>query len=243
MATRFRTMKSWIRIFIVSVFFGSIMSSCTACQLASGDFKAIQDRVDALEQKAIKKEEFTADDKAFLSDLYSSLVFGGRVLGHREAADMLARYLEATGEPLRIDQGVYLENRKVQAAVAKLKARMAADLAAGRPRESYASPPITFSVKENPRLFYFSNVFVLRASPAAPEGGRRRVLFRVELEARFISYDEEKTRFGRYAVHRTPFNTNARGETFTIDDGLSQYLTVLGLAKEFVYFSEWTDAL
>lgn len=214
--------------------------SCTTCKLASGDFTELQARVDSLEAKAVAKQEFSAEDKAFLRELYGSLVFGGRLLGYREAADMLDRYLAATGEPLRLDSKVYEQNAKVQDAMRALEAQIRKDHAAQRLRERYVSQNIGFSVNENARLFYFSNVFVLQALPREREDGSLQILFRVELPGRFNSYDEEMARFGRTGVFKTPFNTNAKGETFTIDDGLSQYLVVLGLAKEFIYYSEWT---
>jgi hypothetical protein len=228
--------------------FGAILgvcflTACTASQLASGDFAEIQARVDVQEKKAIKKKEFSSDDKAFLKDLYASLAFGGRVIGHREAADMLERYLAATGEPLRLGSEAYQADPKVKAAVAKLEFRIRADAARSVVRKKYVSDRMNVSVSEDARLFYFSNVFFVQAFPEKNTGSHFRIRFRVDLTARFVSYDEEKALFGKCGIYRTPLMKNDKGETFTIDDGLSQYLTVLGLAKVFDYYSEWTEEL
>ncbi|MBN2352277.1 MAG: hypothetical protein JXD23_06885 [Spirochaetales bacterium] len=217
-----------------------LLASCTASKIASGDFAEIQARVDALEKKAIEKKEFSQDDKAFLKDLYSSLAFGGRFIGHNEAADMLERYLAGTGESLRLGSGAYEANAKVKAAMEKLKSRIRADAARGKVRDKYSSDRITVTVSEDARLFYFSNVFFVMAIPEKTADGRYRIRFRVDLTARFISYAEEKARYGKYGRVRTPFVKNDKGEVFTLDDGLSQYLTVIGLAKVFDYYSEWT---
>ncbi len=219
------------------------LTTCTASKIASGDFAEIQTRVDALEKKAIGKKEFSEDDKAFLKDLYASLAFGGRIMGHREAADMLDRYLAATGEPLRLGSEAYEANAKVKAAVVKLASRIRADLSRRVARKKYLSDRIVVSISEDARLFYFSNVFFLQAFPDTADGDRPRIRFRVDLTSHFVSYDEEKKIYGRCGRVSTPFVTNGKGSTLTIDDGLSNYLTVIGLAKEFGYYSEWTSVL
>lgn len=232
------------RLFILIILISAVFpTACLASKIASGDFKEIQARVDILEKKAIDKKQFTNDDKAFLKDLYSSLAFGGRMIGHREAADMLDRYLAATGESLWFGSEAYEANPKVKAAMEKPKSRIRADYSRGALREKYATERIFVSVSEDARLFYFSDVFFLQARPEKTADNRLRIIFRVDLTAHFISYDEEKARYGGCGRVCTPFAKNGKGETFAIDDGLSQYLTVLGLAKEFGYYSEWTREL
>lgn len=217
-----------------------LILSCTAYKLASGDFKEIQGKVDILEQKAIEKQEFTREEKEFLEDLYGSIVFGGRLLGYKEAAAMLEHYLNASGKPLRIDEEIYLKTEKVKSVMRKMDAWIIADIKRNKLRDSYNSEQIIIEHKKNPRLFYFSNVFVLKAKPIKIRKNYYIIKWRVELRAHFPSYSEQQQRYGDYKYFRTPFTTNSQGETFNIDDGLSYYLTTLGLAKEFIYYAEWT---
>lgn len=235
-----RRVRPRLIIIILLFFFTLCILSCTAYKLAAGDFSEIQRKVDLLEEKAIEKQEFTDEEKEFLKDLYNSLVFGGRLLGYKEAANMLEHYLNASGTPLRINEGIYLENKKVEQAMQKIKIRIKADILKKAVKHNYTSDTIVVEHKKNPRLFYFSNVFALQAKPIKIEKNYYIIKWKVELKAHFPSYSEQQQRYSDYKYFRTPFTTNSQGETFNIDDGLSHYLTRLGLAKEFIYYAEWT---
>jgi hypothetical protein len=235
--------RSFLFILILFLFYTLSASNCTAYKLATGDFSEIQHKVDLLEEKAIAKKQFTDDEKAFLKDLYGSLVFGGRLLGYKEAAHMLEHYLKASGTPLKIDESIYLENKKVRQALHKVRVCINNDILHRTLKSHYYSGTINIGYKENPRLFYFSNVFVLQAKPVKVAESYCSIRWRVELTAHFPSYDEQKQKFGSYHYFRTPFTTNSKGETFTIDDGLSHYLSTVGLAKEFIYYAEWVTGM
>ncbi|MBN1799689.1 MAG: hypothetical protein JW822_14025 [Spirochaetales bacterium] len=236
-------MRRNISVLVILVLLSALVMGCTAYKLATGDFSELQHRVDLLEQKAIEKQQFTHEEKEFLKDLYGSLVFGGRLLGYKEAANMLDRYLKASGAPLKIAESIYRENKKVQQVMQKITVCIKRDILQKTIKSSYTSEAIVVEHKENPRLFYFSNVFVLQAKPVKIAEDYYIVKWRVELTARFPSYDEQKQRYGVYKYFRTPFNTNSQGQIFTIDDGLSHYLCVVGLAKEFIYYAEWITDL
>jgi hypothetical protein len=232
-----------LKIIILQLFLIFVVSSCNVYKLATGDFQEIQIKVDALEEKAIAGQEFKDEEKGFIRDLYGSLVFGGRLLGYKEAADMLERYLNASGESLRISEEIYIQNKKVEAAVQTIKKKINTDIRKGAVQEIYVSANITITHQENPRLFYFSNVFQLQAKPVKIEGRYCHIRWRVELTAKFPSYAEQKRLYGDNKYFRTPFVTNSKGQSFTIDDGLSHYLTILGMAKEFTYYAEWTTGI
>lgn len=53
----------------------------------------------------------------------------------------------------------------------------------------------------------------------------------------YTSFEKQK-QLGRYDVTHLPL---AGDKVLKLPDGLSHYLTTLGLAKEFSYYSEWTE--
>jgi hypothetical protein len=230
-----------------AILFASLLCGCsfargltTALRIASGDIDGIQKKIDLLESRAIAGAAFSESEKAFLIDLYDALALGGRALGYSEASAMLRHYLHGNGEPLRVGSKAYSANPEVRAAMEALLSRVRDDRPRHGDRTIYSSPPLHIAPEEDPRLFYFSNIFTLEAMPEDGDADSFVVLFRVELTCRFPSYRDQERMFRDARHFHTPFPTPRRGKVLTIDDGLSQYLTVIGAAKEFQYTAEWS---
>jgi len=97
----------------------------------------------------------------------------------------------------------------------------------------------------NARLKNANNRFVLRSkstpvqvAKGAPDPIAITTIWRVEDSWDYNSFAQQKKE-GRNDVTHLPL---AGGKVLKLPDGLSHYLTVEGLAKEFTHYAEWTEA-
>ncbi|RPJ07805.1 MAG: hypothetical protein EHM28_05995 [Spirochaetaceae bacterium] len=214
----------------------------TAIRIAMGDIEEIQARIDLLEEKALTRKDFSADDKAFLSTIYDAFIFGGSVMGYGEASAMLARYMENTGKPLEVDSRAFRENSKVKTEVQALFNQIKSDFSTIRSSSrEYSSSRILIAPVDDPRLFYLANYFIVKAKPETAEPGKCTITFRVDLSCSFVSYQTQITRFGDPKRFHTPFPSLVPGKVLAVDDGLSQHLVTINMAKEFPYYAEWSE--
>jgi hypothetical protein len=230
---------------VCGLFFILVPGTGTAIQIALGNIEEIQKKVDLLEEKAIAGETFSEGEKSFLTDLYDAIAFGGKLMGYAEASAMLSHYLHGNGTPLFVGAEAYTRNQKVKEAAVAVKERIKADINGGafNKDRQYQSGKIVIDPAEDARLFYLSNIFYITARVNTDKTGRHVILFRVELEAKFISYDEMKKRFHDPKHFHTPFPTLQEGKVLALDDGLSHHLVTIGLAREYVYGTEWAEDL
>jgi hypothetical protein len=184
-----------------------------------------------------------------------------------EAGQLLGHYLHGGGKTLKIDSHIYETSVIVQYAMGEIKNAVTADLAhAGKIRsngeigsshvlkkKSFGDSKskgqildggVLLAEQSNARLKNANNRFVLRsksthgqvtkglASPVAVT-----TTWRVEDSWDYNSFAEQKKQ-GRNDVTDLPLGG---GKILRLPDGLSHYLTVEGLAKEFTHYAEWTE--
>ena len=84
-----------------------------ACSLGTGiGAHRLQERVDALEEKAITGQEFTAEDRRFLEDLYTCFAKGGRLtIVLRQSSQLMRHYLSKSGTDLRLAPRIFVATR------------------------------------------------------------------------------------------------------------------------------------
>lgn len=227
--------------------FGSdvtMQEASIAATLATGaNIEPLQQRVDAMEKKAIAKAPFTADDKRFLHDLYAAMALGAKhsvVL--RQSGRMMERYLDGTGKDLELEPAIFTKNAKVRAQTKKLAVQMA-KAAPGRIHRSprfYMPDP---SSPDSVAGLYWGTV---EGSVHANADGTRVFHYRAEVPWEWPSYDSLRKRYG--TPHAETFVIpNARvlvgGPRFAlhIENGLGEYLVHLGLAKPFLAWAEWDE--
>jgi len=225
--------------------------SALAITLATGlGVRSVQARVDALEEKAIKGEPFTGEDKAFLRDLYTCFAKGARLtVVLRQSARLMDDYLSQTGEPLGLAPRIFLGSGKVQEQMVDLKQRIVSDLRArGRLDGEYATA--TFYMGD-PEFFesyvglYFGR---LTAIPSLQEDGALLLQWRAEMPWQWPSYESLYKKYGDYHAQCFPL-PNARsilqGPQYCLrmDDGLGEHLAHIGLAKPFLIYSEWSEEI
>lgn len=241
----FKKFKLITIIFIIILSFVILInSSCiTFIKIASGNFDDIQNRIDQLEIKAINKEDFTIEDKKFLKKLYSTISIGGFLSGYFEASKMLSRYIDNSGIELKVSAKPYLKNKIVINEVKRIEKKIIDDFKKKRLLDKYTSNKIIIYPQDDPGLYYLSNIFKINAQIINKENDALNTKYTIRLRAHFQAYEDQVRLFGNPQHFRTLFNRNKKGDTLNIDDGLSHYLTIIDLAKEFDYFTEWNDEI
>ena len=82
----------------------------------------LQERVDAIEAKAIEGVELSAKGCAFLKDLYICFAKGGKYsMAAPESSRMMFRYLSKTAEPLKTPPSLFAGSRPVKEAIGELR--------------------------------------------------------------------------------------------------------------------------
>lgn len=222
-----------------------------AFSLASGiGIPRIQAQVDRLEEKAIKGQPFSANDKRFLKDLYLCFAKGGRLtVVLRQTAGMMTHYLSAKGTPLKTNPRIFVKNKKIQNHMADLKRKVFDDFEKmGKVKTEYSTP--TFYMPDPScidSMFGLSfGRLILR--PDTINRGHIHLRWRAEVPWEWPSYEAQVKESGNYRSKATRIPTALslfRGRTsgLLIDDGLGEYLVRLKLAKPFLLYAEWTEEL
>ncbi|URA09409.1 hypothetical protein [Thermospira aquatica] len=209
-----------------------------------------------------KIENFTEQEKNELKLFYTLLAIGGKFgLGYPEAGDLLLNYLKgekAKGlegtPPYLISPEPYKNSVIVQDAMSRMKQFILKDLQDGvLDRKSWSSKNLLFPMKgrdvnklgnfkregylaseqtANPRLKFMNNIFPLYVNVRVLDKNTVELEWIVEDEYIFKSYREDPTVYTDLPVGNY---------TFRLDDGLSQFLEELGIAKRFWYKASWKE--
>ncbi|MEM6856123.1 MAG: hypothetical protein AAF593_17090 [Planctomycetota bacterium] len=210
--------------------------------------KNTQAEIDRLEDLAIHKQPFTDEDKQFLFDLYSAGAKGGRITGVvPNASRLVSRYLDRSGEDLKIDADLVRHSHPVRLEIQTLKRQIALALARRHDVEPrYESP--TFYMGDPNDLdavasLYFGRLIV---TPYVNEEGQSMLAWRAEIPWVWPTYDELFEKYGDH--HAQNFGLpNLRSQVFgprymlRVDDGLGGHLPALGLAQPFLAYAEWEE--
>jgi len=222
-----------------------------AFTLATGiGVSGLQERVDQLTEKAIKKEEFRPEDKQFLLNLYSCFAKGARLtVVLRQSSQMMRRYLSKSGEDLNTSSRIFVNSRPVQEQMGLLRQQVLQSIKDSKGlKESYSSPVFYMGDSEFFDSFvglYYGHIV---ATPGRTANGAKTIRWRAECPWEWPSYDSLFQKYGKY--HAQQFSLpNAKSILFgsphclRMDDGLGGYLANLDIAKPFLVYSEWVEPL
>lgn len=229
----------------------------------------VQSKVDIIQEKAKKGAEFTLLEKAFLKGVYGSLIVGGKFKGMPEASELLSHYLSGEGDsfesPYEIDSEVYENSPIVQYAMEKMTEHVkklnekgvsvegdyqsAKILRPTSQRDSETEGRVLgkedsyalISEQNNTRLKYADHRFHLSLNVKQSENGKDLELtWSVKSKWDYEPYSDEKSN----AKHVTeiPWNKE-KNQVLKLDDGLSHYLTKVGMAKEFWHEAIWKTSI
>jgi hypothetical protein len=206
---------------------------------------SLQARIDALEEKAIRAEAFSADEREFLVDFYRTLATGAKltiVVG--QTGRLLEHYLDGSGTDYRLAPEIFSENRRVREQIMLLAQR--ASSASCSETSRYVSP--TFYMPDPSKVdsvfgLYHGTV-VLRYTLASD--GRCVSHFRAEVPWSWPSYASLRKKYGHPHAESFPLPNLetllfGRRHALYVDNGLGEHLVTLGLAKPFLAFSEWEE--
>ena len=223
-----------------------------AFTLASGiGMTELQIKVDRIEKSVVEGRELTEAERAFLRDIYSCFAKGGKVSRVAiQSADMMTRYLSATGEDLQTDPRIFLRSSPVQQEMENIRTRIIDDLKNGRGVETahrsaefYMGDPDYFDAAVG---LYFGHV---TARVSVHQDGMRVIAWRAECPWTWPSYDELYQQYGRHGAQRFAIPnakavlTGRRDDCLLIGDGLGGHLAEIGLAKPFLVYSEWSEEI
>jgi hypothetical protein len=208
----------------------------------------LQTQVDQLEDKAVKGLEFSIAEKRFLRDLYSCFAKGGVVVAP-QSSKMMHRYLASTGTPLAVRPELFSGSAPVRMAMTELRQKVLEDLNDGRgARDQYSSA--TFYMGDPEYFDAFVGLYYghLQVTPRRIEADSLVLSWRAEVPWTWPTYAEIFQKYGDYHAQSFPL-PNARsvllGPKYRLrmDDGLGGHLSMLGLAKPFLAYSEWEETL
>lgn len=230
---------------------------------SKSDFELLQNAVDYLTCKAKANMPFTEDEKQFMIDLFSDMSLGGRVKGYSEAAQLVRHYVTGKGAKLQIDAAVYKTSAVVKdvseaikdyvrqqvakkAAFAVVRATdpgfRVSPQAAGVSRRSgrdvqrqgyLLDDGNLLTEQSNARLKNANNRFILVAQNTMVSGAKA-VQTRWSVDDRYTFEPFEKADF----YTNIPLSS---AQILNLPDGLSYYMTVLGIASEFDYWAAWME--
>lgn len=225
---------------------------------SDGDLKVMQEAVDYLTCKAKEKMEFNSDDKEFLKELYEAFWWGGHYKGLNEAAKLANHYVNGSGTHMKINPEVYQTSKIVIAAMAAMKlfitkrktnrknfSNIRCDNAEFR-SSKYAIPlrrmnhitegklkpnGVLEAAQKNHRLHKADAHFYLDSFNAAMNNGSMKTTWSIKSIYDFEPFEKR----GYYT--EIPLGDYK----LIFPDGLSEYMTRIGVAKAFNYSAEWQE--
>jgi hypothetical protein len=230
---------------------------------SESDLNLMQKAIDYLTCKAKAKMPFTDDEKSFLKSLFEDLWYGGEYKGYYEAAKLVNHYVNGNGEKIRINATVYQTSIIVKDTSEAIKDYIrqlilqkadfgivrSSDLGfrqsqqfkrvskafSGRSVElqGHVLPDGNLLTEQsNKRLKNANNRFILVAQNSMIEAKAVSTRWRVDDKYEFDSFEQSN--------YITDLSLSA-SLVLKLPDGLSQYMVVLGIAKEFEYWAEWQE--
>lgn len=221
-------------------------------------FDLLQNTVDYLTCKGKIAKSFTDNEKEFMKELFEALWWGGQYKGFSEAAKLANHYVNGNGKPIKINSKVYKSSIIVTDTINELKKyiRSQSSKALSIPVIITSDPIFLLSsyansLKQGTRSvsqqgYMLSNgALLVEQSNLRLKNADHRFYLRVSTVRthQFLStwkiesiYDFEP--FGKSHITDIPL---AEGFVLKLPDGLSHYLTTIGVAKDFKYRTEWQE--
>jgi len=219
----------------------------------------LQNTIDYLTCKGQIGLDFTDDEKEFMKELFEAMWWGGKVLGMKEAATLSNHYVNGEGRQISLPATVYSTSVIVKDVSIGMKKyikqlhddkktfkqlkssdsafrthKIAAPLLRGRRNANnfgYLLPEgVLLTEQKNKRLKNTDHRFILQASTVKSSLGFTTT-WRVE-----SIYDFEP--FVKGDITHLELSHDL---TLKLPDGLSHYLTKIGVAKSFKHYSQWTE--
>jgi hypothetical protein len=234
----------------------------TALFESQKNFGAMQKAIDYLACKAKNKQTFQNKEKEFLKEVFEAFWWGGQFKGYKEAAQLARHYVHGNGKPISINANVYKTSIIVKDTMVLMKKYIAElikdkkhfqhlnsgnigfrsrpyfkDLKVSK-RNSFTlgyagSDGLLYAEQKNQRIQKSDNRFYLECINSLM--GSKKVYTRWFIEN---IYDFKPFKEKNYI---TEIELKPSGFVLKIPDGLSHYMTKIGIAHEFPYRAEWSE--
>ena len=239
----------------------------TALLESQKNFDAMQKAIDYLACKAKNKQSFENKEKEFLKEVFEAFWWGGQYKGWKEAATLAKHYVHGKGELLSINPEVYKASVIVKDTIVLMKRYIVELIESKKPYQHITSGEIGFrsssyfsnlrlykrntktlgyvdssgllyAEQENQRLQKSDNRFYLECINS--KMGDKKVFTRwfVENIYDFKSFEYQASKNKFYV---TDIPLKRPDFVLKFPDGLSYYMTKLGISWEFPYRSEWSE--
>jgi len=224
-------------------------------------FDVVQKAIDHLTVKAKVKQPFTDDEKEFLVDLFEAMWWGGNAKGMPEAAECANHYVHGGGKSIRLNPDVYRTSVIVKDSMTAMKAfirqLMAQRIQVGTllsNNPQFLRSPQIKSISQRSGRSGMTQGFIEACGALKAEDVNQRLKktdHQFYLQANW--HVAGKTLSIRWSVDSCydfePFERKSyytdlplgNGQVVKLPDGLSQYMTVLGIANAFNYGAEWHE--
>jgi hypothetical protein len=222
-------------------------------------FELLQNTIDYLACKGKHGKSFTDNEKEFMKELFEALWWGGQYHGFKEASELANHYVNGEGKPLTINPQVYKESVIVKDTMSALKSYM---------KEMVSKRQSISSLKSSDRKFLNSKQaatlrqgrrsvatqgYVLSDGALLVEQSNQRLKNADHRFHLWVNTSKSANNFtSKWKVESDydfePFSKGyvtdiplAKGFVLKLPDGLSHYLTKIGVAKDFKYSSTWQE--
>jgi hypothetical protein len=222
--------------------------------------KRLQNAIDSLTRKAMTAGKFTEDEKTFLVELFECFSLGGRVMGYSEASKLANHYVHGKGKLLKLDEEVYstsvivqdvqvVMKRQIQISLRQTKgaavALSSADSRLHKLKEYQALIDKKRNVDTQGRLLIGGWLLTEQNNQRLQKANNRFQLSSVsQLSDKQIittwRVDDEYV-FEPFSKGYYTDITLREHMALRMPDGLSQYMTKLGIANAFKHYAKWTE--
>ncbi|MDR1423056.1 MAG: hypothetical protein LBI92_00355 [Azoarcus sp.] len=228
-------------------------------------FKLLDNTVKYLECKARAKMPFEEDEKEFMKELFEASWWGGLYKGYKEAGKLSNHYVNGHGADIQIDADVYKTSVIVKDTMDALKAYIR-KLAEGKQSRSFAhlrsndtlflqsefarklrsgrnvnmqgsllEDGVLIAEQSNTRLKFADHRFHLSVS-TSKASDKFYSTWKVESLYDFQPFSNNEEENKRHITH-LPLGH----KELNLPDGLSQYMTEIGVAKAFNHVASWDE--
>ncbi len=220
-----------------------------ALRLATGiGISSLQVRIDELEEKAVRGDAFTREDRTFLTDFYTCLATGARltvILG--QSGTLMQHYLDGSGEPLALRKGIFTGNWKVKRKMKAIRGRIRKDGRAGKLKKRYSSGTFHMPHPSVPDSVFGLYHGTIEARPKKQDG-RIVVTWRAEVPWQWPSYASLESKYGDPHAESFPLPNPlcivmGLDHALYVDNGLGEHLVQIDLARPFLAYAEWEEIL
>jgi hypothetical protein len=233
--------------------------------LSSG-LKLLQDSVDWLTCQGKRNQNFDADSKEFLHDLFEAMSTGGYALLQWQAAQLVNHYVNGGGKSLRIKPGVYFSSKIVKDTQSAMKKIIVSEMGRMKTKtlKTTSRGPVFLASRGAKALFknakpqrsQDTDGILLKEGVLQTEqdnSSLKNADNRFELKAHTAAKGNGVFVTTRSVDSKYDFEPFTKGNLWTaiplyagtlrLPDGLSWYMARphIGIAKEFTYHTSWIE--